>query len=447
MPNARFTPPFTLTQQKVLALVPKVTAVPSILGSLYIIQHALRSLALRSPSDKRVYHRLLVAMSTMDFIYSVKSFCSTWPIPASTGIYLASGTTQTCTAAGFWGHGAALSSALYNGTLMLYYVWTIVYGWRQERVKRHEYWLHLVPMSLGWSTAIASLPLTLFNPIGWTCWIGPWPLACSGGDDCVRGANATIYRWAFFHAELWLCFVFVAVAVWSIYWKIRRQESVRKKYHYDYASRSGSGSNMALNDGGSSRYEAGSSLSLPAESPIAENMQQEGVQKRSERLKQQKKRLLSRQFAIQAWLYILAFFFAWVFPMVGFAIAEATGQLYYPLLVLTVIFSPLQGFFNALIYIRPRYIRYRQQQRKQSTPSPERPLTVLDVLVRAISVQAQDDEDTMEELETSERLPPSIADNTGLGVIAEDGDDEGEESKRDCDADNCHHNMSIDAVP
>lgn len=42
-----------------------------------------------------------------------------------------------------------------------------------------------------------------------------------------------------------------------------------------------------------------------------------------------------------------------------------SGTLYYPLLALTVVLNPLQGFFNALIYLRPRYLRSRHKQRDQ----------------------------------------------------------------------------------
>ena len=35
------------------------------------------------------------------------------------------------------------------------------------------------------------------------------------------------------------------------------------------------------------------------------------------------------------------------------------GKTYYPLLVLMAIFFPLQGFFNAIIYLRPRYLKHK----------------------------------------------------------------------------------------
>jgi len=98
--------PLSDFQQKFVAIVPKVTGGLSIVGSSYIIWHV-------ASSRKRLskpYHRLLLNMSAQDLIYSVRSFVSTWAIPSDTpGVYMNVGNTQTCTAAGFFGHGSALS--------------------------------------------------------------------------------------------------------------------------------------------------------------------------------------------------------------------------------------------------------------------------------------------------------------------------------------------------
>lgn len=42
------------------------------------------------------------------------------------------------------------------------------------------------------------------------------------------------------------------------------------------------------------------------------------------------------------------------------------GKTYYPLLVLMAIFFPLQGFFNAIIYLRPRYLKHKQANPNRS---------------------------------------------------------------------------------
>ena len=42
------------------------------------------------------------------------------------------------------------------------------------------------------------------------------------------------------------------------------------------------------------------------------------------------------------------------------------GKTYYPLLVLMAIFFPLQGFFNAIIYLRPRYLKHKSANPNRS---------------------------------------------------------------------------------
>lgn len=193
MGNPRFTFPFTERQLKANALVPKFASVPAIAGSLFIVQHVLRSKKRRG----RVYHRILLMMSAHDFLFSLKNFSSTWPIPKSTMIYGSSGTQATCTAAGFLGHGSALTSICYNFSLTLFFVLVVRFGWKDERIRSShvELFLHGIPMLIGWSTAIAGLPLKLYNPLGWTCWINTSPPGCIDNETCLRGDNAGIYRY------------------------------------------------------------------------------------------------------------------------------------------------------------------------------------------------------------------------------------------------------------
>jgi hypothetical protein len=311
-----FTPPLNSVQQKALAIVPKCTAVPSILGSLFIIKHALHK-----KRRNRVYHRLVWAMSSMDLIWSIKAFMSTWPVPAPTNIYGARGTTESCAVWGAIGQGASLASILYNASLTLFFLLTVRYGWSERRSRQIEVWLHLLPLLIGWSTAITGLPLTLYNSIGWTCWIGPWPLNCQdtrrfGETTCLRGDNAWIYRWVFFHAWNWLVVLFVMTSLCMIYKSVSQQESRTDKYR------------------------------MGRDSP---------------RRKKQ-----SRAFATQAILYVAVFVLTWIFPMVLFAIQQHSGTTYTPLLFLIVIFSPLQGFFDFFVYIRPSYEVYRKAHPDQT---------------------------------------------------------------------------------
>jgi hypothetical protein len=72
---------------------------------------------------------------------------------------------------------------------------------------------------------------------------------------------------------------------------------------------------------------------------------------------------LTRQFATQAMLFCRAFFITWLFPTIGLVVGLVNkGPIPYPLLLLSDLFTPLQGFWNAFIYLRPRYLRYRRRQ-------------------------------------------------------------------------------------
>ena len=82
------------------------------------------------------------------------------------GIWEARGSTQTCDAWAFLGHGAALSSALYNASLAAYFCLTVAFGWRDRALQRYKFeaFAHAIPLVVGWSTSVASLLLELNNP-------------------------------------------------------------------------------------------------------------------------------------------------------------------------------------------------------------------------------------------------------------------------------------------
>ena len=68
---------FSITQQVLLAVAPKVSASLSLLGSSWIIIEVLTD----KLKNTTVFHRLLFAMSSFDIISSAAFFASTWPIP------------------------------------------------------------------------------------------------------------------------------------------------------------------------------------------------------------------------------------------------------------------------------------------------------------------------------------------------------------------------------
>lgn len=67
----------------------------------------------------------------------------------------------------------------------------------------------------------------------------------------------------------------------------------------------------------------------------------------------------SKEFMAQSFWYLLAFYVSFTFACAARVVETITGDVPYTLILLFAIFFPLQGFFNFLVYIRPRYIKAR----------------------------------------------------------------------------------------
>ena len=324
----------TYEQSLALAIVRSVFSIPSLIGSAYIMQHVLRSAKRREQG----FTRIMLGMASMDFLFSMYAFSNRMPAPESTGQPLALGNVTTCTVFGFLGQGSRCASVLYNASLTLYYLLTIRYSWTEGQWKKYvELWAHLVPLVIGWGTAIAGIPLTLYNPAGATCSIQGYPRLCdsNSGVKCIRGEHAKIYQVAFFHVWVWLVFGFMIVAMTMIYQSIARVERASEGYRFE--------------SGAFGAQTSTRRVSIPMSS--------------SSQYQQRPRR---RLFATQAWFYCLAFFATWSFNTLQLIVRDyikGTNQI--PLAFLLHIFSVLQGFWNALIYVWPRYSNYRRQQERQ----------------------------------------------------------------------------------
>lgn len=70
----------------------------------------------------------------------------------------------------------------------------------------------------------------------------------------------------------------------------------------------------------------------------------------------------SREVAHEGLWYLFPFYATWLFPVITEITEMATGKYYDPMVVLVSFFAPFQGALNFIIYyIRPRYIKYREQ--------------------------------------------------------------------------------------
>ncbi|CAB9530372.1 expressed unknown protein [Seminavis robusta] len=91
------------SQQVALAVIPKVAAGLSIVGSLFVMSDILSERFFRQRNNKKLspYQRLLFGMSTFDLMMSTGLFVGTWAMPAEAPVYGSMGTIQTCEVEGF----------------------------------------------------------------------------------------------------------------------------------------------------------------------------------------------------------------------------------------------------------------------------------------------------------------------------------------------------------
>lgn len=322
---------WTHTQQVHLSIWPHFTGPLSMVGSGLIICEVLRD-----PKKRRkVYHRLLLAMSICDLNTSLWYSLSTVAIPRGTeNVYAPSGTRGTCTAQGFFIQ-FGIATPLYNAALAIYYLLIVRYQWKEQRIRKAEKALHAAPLAWAAATSLASLGMTLLNNANLWCWIASVPLGCTGSrrnggvNDCERGDNAWIYRWAFFYGPLWFAIALSGVAMVMTWGVVRKTEAQTDKRRIA----------LEVSPGGTADEDDGE----------AEN-----------RSRNQQRGKRSRQVATQAFFYMLAFFLSWTPATLTRFIQMVWGKTYYPIILMMAIFTPLQGFFNFLVYSRPRWMRFRK---------------------------------------------------------------------------------------
>jgi hypothetical protein len=304
----------TIQERKAFVALKALGGSLSVIGSSLIIYIVLRQQTVRH-SQRPTYHRFLLAMSVYDLLQAAWQAVGAAPVPRWTGGFGCFGTTETCTALGFF-VTLALGGWIYNAGLSIYYVMVIRYGITESAVsKRFEPTVHVlafvIPMILG----ISGLFLTVFNPIlpgpEVGCFAWPYPASCLYDvPTCERGRYYGQWSWTFYAMQCTCVAIVMAMSI-LLYWTIRKQ----------YRS--------------STRYASGESAQM---------------------------RDRSRAVAWQAFLFALACFYANIWNILIVVTYTHGPDALFKFVLLNGLFGyPAQGFFNFLIYISPRYHRIRHR--------------------------------------------------------------------------------------
>jgi hypothetical protein len=303
------------SRQVTIAIIPHITAIFSVLGSLFICVDILRD----RKKPRMVFHRIMLGMSMSDLMASLFLCLSTWPVPSDTvGIHGAVGNLKTCQMQGFFIQ-LGVGTFFYTAYLAVYYLCMMRYHWKERDFKKVEPWAHGFAVGVTFGTAIASLFLGLYNNANLWCWIAPYPLECLNSSKnnnnnnnngvttttttCERGDNAYIYRIAFFFVWMWLAVIIVAVCMSLVVYTVWTQRKTMRKWNNNVDKTTSNNNNNNNRDS------------------------------------------LLRAVAVQACLYIGAFLLTAIFPSLVrmFQAKWNCTSTFYPLTIMTVTFFPLQG--------------------------------------------------------------------------------------------------------
>lgn len=302
---------YSIPQQRTLAITSSISGFISLLGSTAILAILWRD---RRKKLRHAYHRILLGVSVYDFISSLNFIVSFLAVPK--GLFWgARGSTLTCEINGFLLCLMA-TVALYNLGLSIYYVLVIRYGKTQKHIERFvEPFIHIISISVPFGFGMWYWLSDLFNPmldIGGLCYVYEYPAKCSELEDieCTRGVG-TKSTISLIVGTLVVSSVFTGIIVCMLLLTLH----VRKR-------------EITL-----SRHRLNPQTSQ------------------------------TRQTYIQALLYIAAYFITYLFSFVQAILGSAYNEhLRFTLAFLVKLSLPLQGFFNFVIYIRPRYSMLRAQR-------------------------------------------------------------------------------------
>lgn len=155
-------------------------------GSLSIIYIARRKL-------NSIYHRLLFVVSWVELMTNLIAFFAPIMMNKETGYPLARGNQATCSTLGAVLLFAVVSKAFSSCYISIYFMLTVRYNWRDEKIRAYEGFAYLVAFIVPFSYCVVGFVNDFFNPnAARFCAAARYPIGCKG-DECIRGELARKY--------------------------------------------------------------------------------------------------------------------------------------------------------------------------------------------------------------------------------------------------------------
>lgn len=297
-----------------------VSGALSLLGSLTIIYILIQS----NRQLNTCHRRLVFGMSVFDILASALfALC-----------FVPRFNEQVCSFQGFIFHLGVTTTPMYNASLCIYYVSSVVFEIDEMLIKRRlEPFLHGIPICWNVFAAIFLTRNGSINETGVLCWIGSKPLDCleDPNMECERGENADKHRWMFVGYQTFAIFFIIVISMIMLVVKLAKQER-----------RLGALSDSAVRND---------------EDPSEDAFRL----RQTFKIKSIYKTKSMKKVVSQAFVYVAAYFFPFLFPTIHYAYKSMAGRRSFVTWVLMATFMPLQGLFNSIVFIRPRFIALRHR--------------------------------------------------------------------------------------
>ncbi|KAL3935704.1 MAG: hypothetical protein SGBAC_008832, partial [Bacillariaceae sp.] len=369
------------TQERLLAFLPIPSALLSVFGSSMIIYMVFKS---RQERKLTPYLRLLFAMSVYDIVYSLIWCVAAFLRPEDTSPRVLSlGNKTTCNVLGFineLSHG----TIIYQGMLGLYFLLTARYGYSNSYIaSRIEPWMHIISIGYPLCFATAEALLDGYGEVimGIGCWVVVTTENCTNNFLCAP----RILRYLSCAIPLFIGCVSLIVVNRTIL--LYAREQMMPAFH-------GTSRSFALTNNitrFSSKDDADqyddsedSSTTEPQSNFVftgTDRCKNEtgvdiltgSVRTLTHFNKDQARRL--KLVSSQTVLFVVSFLSCNIWTGITGLIEDSGDSLQadlamlvrtYPVFALQAIFSPLQGFFNLMVFIRPKYLKYRHLHEEES---------------------------------------------------------------------------------
>ena len=427
--------------------IARVTGTISSVSSAVIMYIIIKSASSLSTS----YHRIMFFTSFWDLLTSAAIALTTIPMPKDV-IYdfdsVSYGNVTSCSVQGFIAYIGSILGIFSICILCIYYLCALKYKYEDRTIRTYvEPVLFISSIVLAFFPGIVLWRSQHINPQPYEpyCTIGSYPFGCRNKhpeEECIRGDESKIGQVGAILNRFYLFFVIlfgvltVSISMAMIVSTVRTAEKAMAKAKAARRSQKGTADANGRDQSSLSSMSPLAVMEPDSESQTVSRIrntsgeESEGLPRSIlNSLKRARRRYrLTKTVTIQALMYVTAFVLTWIFTILAFAMRKSVA-----VAVLKMIFQPLQGFFNALIFVYHKTRNLREIETEMGICEAivavfRKPSSVPEVMISRIELVGIEEQISSREVL---RRRSNIGANENYEVPAEGNNAEDEDVQRD----------------